>query len=99
MKKQSSEPQRVQIKATDEKLKGEYANAMQVLHTKEEFVLDFLNIFPPTGTLMTRIIVSPSHMKRMLTALSENLKKYEGQFGDVQASSAPQAPIGFEAKE
>jgi hypothetical protein len=35
---------------------------MQVMHTQEEFVLDFLNMFPPTGTLNARIIVSPSQM-------------------------------------
>ncbi len=51
--------QQVQIKATDEKLKGEYSNVMQILHSKEEFVMDFLNVFPPTGTLNSRIIVSP----------------------------------------
>lgn len=95
--KQSSD--QIQIKATDEKMKGEYANMMQVLHTKEEFVLDFFNVFPPTGTLNARIIVSPSHMKRMLAALADNLKKYEVQFGSVEASEAPQNPIGFEAKE
>ncbi|NCU42256.1 MAG: DUF3467 domain-containing protein, partial [Candidatus Moranbacteria bacterium] len=71
----------VQIKASDEKLKGEYSNVMQILHTKEEFVLDFLNIFPPTGTLNGRIILSPGHFKRMIVVMQENLKKYEEQFG------------------
>lgn len=89
----------IQIKATDEKLKGEYANIMQVLHTKEEFVLDFMNVFPPTGTLNARIIVSPSHFKRMLAALIENLKKYESKFGNLEASEAPTSAIGFQAKE
>jgi len=86
----------IQIKATDEKLKGEYANMMQVLHTPEEFVLDFLNIFPPTGTLNARIIVSPGHFKRMVAAMQDNLKKYETQFGDIKASEAPSNPIGFQ---
>lgn len=89
----------IQIKATDEKLKGEYANIMQVLHTKEEFVLDFMNVFPPTGTLNARIIVSPGHFKRMVVAMTENLKKYEGQFGNVEVSEAPSSAIGFQAKE
>ncbi len=87
----------IQIKATDEKIKGEYANVMQVLHTKEEFVLDFMNVFPPTGTLNSRIIVSPGHFKRMLAAMSENLGKYEAQFGKVEASEAPTNKIGFQA--
>lgn len=94
----TQQPQQIQVKASDEKIKGEYANVMQVLHTKEEFVLDFLNVFPPTGTLNARVIVSPGHFKRMVAAMAENLKKYEVQFGEVAPSEAPQSPIGFQDK-
>lgn len=96
MTEQPQQPNQVQVKATDEKLKGEYSNTMQVLHTKEEFVLDFLNIFPPTGTLNARVIVSPGHFKRMLAALQENLGKYEAQFGSVAPSEGPTNKIGFQ---
>ncbi len=86
----------IQIKASDEKVKGEYANMMQVMHTQEEFVLDFLNVFPPAGTLNSRVIVSPGHMKRIVAALVDNLAKYEAQFGVVKPSEAPTSnPIGF----
>ncbi len=95
---QPAAPQ-IQIKATDEKLAGEYSNLMQVLHTKEEFVLDFLNAFPPTGTLNARVIVSPGHFKRMLTAMSQNLAQYESQFGNVTPSEEPKNTIGFAIKE
>ncbi|HBI17281.1 MAG: hypothetical protein UR60_C0022G0035 [Candidatus Moranbacteria bacterium GW2011_GWF2_34_56] len=91
----TNQNQQVQIKATDEKLKGEYSNAMQILHTKEEFVLDFLNIFPPTGTLNSRVILSPGHFKRMITAMEENLKKYEDQFGKIAVADEPKNEIGF----
>ncbi|MBT3356062.1 DUF3467 domain-containing protein [bacterium] len=76
--------QQIQIKANDEDLKGKYSNTVQMMHTKEEFVLDFLNIFPPTGTLNSRVIVSPSHFKRMTAAMSDNLKKYEEKFGKIK---------------
>ncbi len=95
---QSSE-QSVQIKASDEKLKGEYANLMRVHHTKEEFVMDFINLFEQFGTLNARIIVSPGHMKRMITALAENIARYETHFGSVEPSEAPSHKIGFESKE
>jgi len=95
---QPQNPQ-IQIKASDEKMKGEYANMMQVMHTPEEFVLDFMNVFPPTGTLNARIIVSPGHFKRMLAAMRENLEKFEAQFGNVKLSEGPTNPIGFQAKE
>lgn len=94
---QSNQKQQLQIKASDEKLKGEYSNMMQILHTKEEFVLDFLNVFPPTGILNSRVIVSPEHCKRMLRAMEENLKKYESQFGKISDSEMPSSEIGFKA--
>lgn len=93
------QPQQISIKATDEKLKGEYSNVMQILHTKEEFVLDFLNVFPPTGTLNSRVILSPGHFKRMMKAMDENLKKYESQFGKIEASEEPKSGIGFQARQ
>jgi len=92
--------QKISIKATDEKLKGEYSNVMQILHAKEEFVLDFLNVFPPTGTLNSRVIVSPGHFKRMVRAMEENLKKYEERFGSIEEASSPEnAGIGFQERQ
>lgn len=91
--------QQIQIKASDEVTKGVYANMMQVMHTGEEFVLDFLSVYPPAGSLNARVIVSPSHMKRMVAALADNLAKYEKQFGPIKSSDAPTtAPIGFDAQ-
>lgn len=96
---QQPKPQQINIKATDEKLKGEYSNVMQILHTKEEFVLDFLNVFPPTGTLNSRVILSPGHFKRMVKAMGENLKKYEDQFGKISEAEAPSQGIGFQDRK
>jgi len=70
---------------------------MQILHTREEFVLDFMNIFPPTGTLNSRVIVSPGHFKRMVKAMEENLKKYEESNGNVEEAEGPKNTIGFQA--
>jgi len=93
MAEQNNPPQGgMQIKATDEILKGVYANMVQIAHTPEEFVMDFMNIFPPTGILASRIIVSPGHMKRIVAALAENVKRYEQQFGPVKETAAQAAP-------
>ena len=94
---QANQNPSIQVKAADEKVKGEYSNVMQILHTKEEFVLDFLSVFPPTGTLTSRVIVSPGHYKRMVVAMQENLKKYEETFGKVEESKGPQNNFGFNA--
>jgi len=92
--------QQIQIKIDDATLKGAYANMMGVAHTKEEFVLDFINIYPAqgTGVATARVIVSPGHMKRILAAMKENIEKYEKSFGSIKESDAPSVGgIGFQA--
>ena len=79
----------IKIKITDEVLKGVYANNMAVTHTKEEFVLDFINIFPPGGIVNARVITSPGHLKRIIAALQDNMRKYEGKFGEIKEAPEP----------
>ena len=85
----------LQIKASDEDLKGRYANMMQVSHTKEEFFLDFFLTHPPVGEMLARIITSPGHLKRIVAAIQDNLKRYEDNFGKIAAAEEPKKPIGF----
>ena len=85
----------MQVKFTDEVLKGVYANMVQVGHTPEEFILDFMNIFPPSGVVNARVILSPGHMKRLAAAMADNIKKYEEQFGVIKPSEIPQHKVGF----
>lgn len=77
------------IKAPEGSLVGKYANMMQVTHTPEEFVLDFMSAFQPAGELVSRLIVSPRHMKRILRALADNVANYERIHGMIQEASEP----------
>ena len=75
---------------------GVYANNMVVTHTKEEFILDFMMITPPVGSVTARVVISPGHMKRMVSALKLNLDKYESKFGKLtEAAESPKPAIGF----
>lgn len=76
---------------------GTYSNNMVVMHTKEEFVMDFLMIVPPTGTVTSRVILSPGHMKRMIKALQDNIARYESKFGVIKASEEPKGKMEFHA--
>jgi hypothetical protein len=80
------------IKIPEEILRGVYANQMVVRHSREEFVIDFINVCPPEGIVNARVVVSPGHLKRMVSALSENLSRYEQRFGSVTVSEAPPDP-------
>ena len=74
---------------------GAYANNMFVTHTREEFIMDFILTTPQTGTVTSRVITSPGHMKRIIAALQENLQKYEQAFGELKPAEAPQGTDQF----
>jgi len=91
----AGKPQEIRIQ--DNFQGGEYANAMQIFHKKEEFILTFMNILPPAGRVCGKIITNPGHLKRMIAALQDNLSKYESRFGKVEEAQAPQesGEVGF----
>jgi Protein of unknown function (DUF3467) len=90
-----NQPQQIQVKITDDVLKGVYANMAQIAHTREEFVIDFLNLMPPQGIVSSRVYLSPAHTKRLAAALADNIKKYEEQFGKIDEGSQQSPEIGF----
>jgi hypothetical protein len=77
--------QNVNIKVEDQILKGTYSNLMFASHNKEEFVMDYMSVFGPQGIQVAKIIVSPGHFKRIVAALTDNLKKYEEQYGKIES--------------
>ncbi len=89
------EKKQINIKAREEELKGSYSNLMQILHTKEEFILDFFLAFPPQGILSSRIIMSPRHVKRMVKVLQSNLENYEAKFGEIENGDSMEGKVGF----
>lgn len=93
----TNQNQPIQIKIPDEIMKGFHANMMSVAHSREEFVLDFVNIFPwqRAGIMGSRLILTPGHLKRIVAALTDNLQKYEKQFGKIAEAKAPSEEIGF----
>ena len=86
---------KMKVKFTDEVLKGVYANNMFIAHTREEFILDFVNAFPPQGIVNARVIMSPGHLKRLIRALTQSLNKYEKTFGVIQEASEPKYTTGL----
>jgi hypothetical protein len=74
----------IQINTGDEMLRGRYSNSMMVAHGADEFILDWLLNSPTGAHLVSRIIVSPAHIKRIINALKENLDNYEKQFGSIK---------------
>ena len=63
-----------------------YANFALIMHTPSEVILNFTSVLPgmTKAQIDTRIVMTPLHAKLMLNALSDNLQKYEAQFGEIQ---------------
>ncbi len=91
MEDNSTPPQvtTVEVAVDAEIAQGRYANHVAVQHTPEEFILDFIFLRPPQGTLNARVILHPSHCKRFLQALQDNLRNYEETFGEVPSQITP----------
>ena len=78
---------------------GSYSNLVIVNHSPTEFVLDFKNVMPgsPKAKVRSRIILTPQHAKRFLSALEENLSKYESSFGEIKSMQRDVIPLNFGA--
>jgi hypothetical protein len=75
----------VNIELSEEIAEGTYSNLAIISHSNSEFVVDFIRLVPnvPKAKVKSRIILTPQHAKRLMFALSDNIKKYEAQFGKI----------------
>jgi hypothetical protein len=86
-------PDGLEIKIADEELRGRYSNLLRITHTREEFILDFIQIVPPQGVVTARVVTSPGHLKRIVRALGVNLARYEESFGPIAEADEPPAGV------
>lgn len=91
----SAQGGRAQIQIADNIPGAEYTNLAQINHNKEEFQIFFANVAGPTGKVVAKVITSPGHFKRLINAMSDNLKKYEERFGTVTEAENIEKEIGF----
>lgn len=87
-KNKPPEGKQIQIELDEKVGAGEYANLAIVTHSAAEFVIDFTQIMPgmPKARVRSRIVMSPLHAKAFAMALTDNLKKFEGRFGEIQTA-------------
>jgi hypothetical protein len=74
----------LQLRVPESLAGGTYTNSMMVHHSADEFVMDFVMATGGNGQVVARVITSPVHMKRIVAALADNLKKYESAHGTIE---------------
>ncbi len=80
---QENKDLKLKLKINDEQLKGVYANQIAIIHSKYDFVIDFIAMFPPEAIVNARVVTNPSALKRIYNAIGINLKNYESKFGVI----------------
>jgi hypothetical protein len=88
------------IELKDDVARGIYSNLAIITHSNSEFVIDYVCMMPgvPKAPVVSRIILTPEHAKRLQIALQDNVMKYETAHGHIKlegGSAMPNIPMNF----
>lgn len=86
------------IELSEEIAEGTYSNLAIITHSSSEFVLDFIRVMPgtPKAKVKSRVILTPEHAKRLLSALEDNIEKFEANNGRIKVQpDHPGFPMNF----
>lgn len=84
------EENKVTLQIKPEVASGKYSNLALISHSRAEFIVDFaVNLPGGNPEVVSRIVLTPEHAKRLLGALQDNIIKYEAQFGDIEIEQQP----------
>jgi hypothetical protein len=89
--------EQIEIQLPEEEATGTYSNLVMITHSDTEFILDFIAVMPgvPEAKVVKRMILTPEHAKRLQVALSENIKTYEQEHGDIQGEDNFDIPFNY----
>ena len=85
-KPQNPKTHSIDIELPAEIAEGTYSNLAIISHSNAEFVIDFTRILPgvPKAKVQSRVIMTPQHAKMLLSALNDNISKFESQNGVIK---------------
>jgi hypothetical protein len=72
--------------------RGVFSTGFLVIQTANEFILDFMQGMVQPRQVAARVVMTPSFIPNLLTALRENLASYQTQYGPPPALCPPPAP-------
>ena len=90
------EKKEIQIQLRPELADGKYSNLAFIGHGPNEFLIDFIFAAPgmPQAPVVSRIVMTPENAKQLMYALTDNVQKYEKNFGEIKQKHPKQQP-GF----
>lgn len=95
--------QRLNVELGEKESEGIYSNLALITHSPSEFIVDFARVMPGVQKtrVYARIVMTPAHARMLLSALEENIKKFEEQFGVIKifGKEEKEKGIGFQAQK
>ncbi len=87
----------IEIELKEDEASGTYSNLVMITHSPSEFVFDFISMMPgvPKAKVVKRMVLTPDHAKRLNNALTENLRKYESEHGQIQSKEKFDMPFNY----
>ena len=84
-KSEKPKPAKMPPMTVSDDLEAVYINLVRIAHSPSEMVFDFAHLLPGSrpAKVRNRIVMSPLGAKLLLRALSENIKRYESSFGEI----------------
>ena len=75
----------IQIKIDAALEGGVYSNSAAIMHSENEFILDFGVFVPgrPEIKIVSRVVTNPRAAKQLAIALQKNVQAYEKRFGEI----------------
>ena len=86
----------LQLQLHPEMADGKYSTLAMIGHGPNEFLIDFIFAAPgmPQAPVVSRVIMSPENAKQLMYAITDNVKKYEALFGEIQPRGGKNNVIG-----
>lgn len=97
MSNSKQQQEQINIELDETIAEGIYSNLAIINHSSSEFVLDFVSIMPgiPKAKVKSRIVLTPQHAKRLLSAIGENIHRFELAHGEIKEAEQAQIPLNF----
>lgn len=97
MENKPGDQSQINIELTEDIADGIYSNLAIITHSHSEFIIDYVKVMPgvPKAKVKSRIILTPQHAKRLMKALTDNIKKYESVNGTIKDTEPVPIPMNF----
>ena len=96
-KKEKNVQKKINIEVKEDVASGIYSNLGIINHSPTEFVFDFATMMPgfSKAKVLSRIVLSPEHAKKFMTALVQNISNFEKQNGAIKSIDLQKIPLDF----